>query len=174
MPKLTESELAATTEAVAELLPDEWTYQPAPDRNWGQIAGPNGATLYLTNGLNRPTGAVTGILPDAPFYVTRREHTQCSIGVTLTRPPEAIAREINRRLLPEYLPLYERLRAAVDRHERRQQLQSSLARRLERTAPADPVMSMRVEEHDPEHVRISARLTEAQVLAVFGVLTQSQ
>jgi len=110
---------------VAPFLGDGWTARPHPDGEpsmGGYLDGPDGATLHAYGGYQAGRTdrlAITGYYPDDPTdgrarvggsgcpwlnpgpdaYQARRH----SITVRKDRTPEAIAREIHRRLLPDYL-----------------------------------------------------------------------
>lgn len=126
MPKLYPEELLRLTNELSQHLPEGWS----PHDTHPAINGPDGMCLLLANG--RPRGRVEGLLPSVPnhcFSLSEEQHRQASIGVNLTRSPEAIARDITRRLLPQYEPLFRDVAEARQEYEQQQADRQDLADR---------------------------------------------
>jgi hypothetical protein len=107
-------ELAA---AIAPHLPG-WTFEPAYD-HIAYLVRADGARIGVMVGSWSAKGRVSiaGMWPkfaDGPTYWSSRERAE--ITCAATRTPEAIAREIQRRLIPGYDHEYAIARAYVDRH----------------------------------------------------------
>lgn len=128
MPKLYPEELQRLANEVSQHLAGSWS----PHDTYPAINGPDGMGLLLANG--RPRGRVEGLLPSVPnhcFPLSEEQHQQASIGVNLTRSPEAIARDITRRLLPQYKALFREVAEAKQEYERQQADRESLAAQAE-------------------------------------------
>jgi hypothetical protein len=106
-------DLEALARAIApHLNGGTWQYQPQPadqDRRkwWATITGPNGAEIHLTYRDKRVN--VYGEYPKDQHNryvmdsVKRYNEALPSITVSPSRPPQALAADIQRRFLPEYL-----------------------------------------------------------------------
>jgi hypothetical protein len=103
MQELTDREVRILSWRIAAELStlrgERWT--PGPGYNSGQrkLAGPTGEALYLA--FDRPEVGRVSVCASYPR--TRRRVTGDSITVAHARGGAAVAREINRRILPEYL-----------------------------------------------------------------------
>lgn len=113
-------ELTKMTLAVAAALGPPWK-AVAPeenDRPTDDIANGNGASLYLNIDRHKKRVKVGGSMH---FQVNgRTQYVQLyprfevpGITVAMERGPEAVAKEINRRLLPDYLKAVELAKAQV-------------------------------------------------------------
>jgi hypothetical protein len=88
---------------------DGWSLRP-PSEDWGGclviLDGPGGQALEIFWQAGRKRGEIRGGFPSLPGdrrpYLRHEDEKRCRIGLNLTRPPEALAREIERRLLPAY------------------------------------------------------------------------
>ena len=89
--------------AVAQELGDPWSFRPSDDSRPPRIAHPDGRYIYF-----RLPSQVHGHIPSRAWrqYRFQGRDSEHSIGVTLTRPTKAIAREIRRRLLPHYTAFF--------------------------------------------------------------------
>ena len=107
------------TKQVADALGFEWVYlEPPEPRHWETVKGPDGAAigLHIDQGRLR----IYGQLPEA---IHNHEggsdwwppSPRPAIGCAITKSPTQIARDITRRLLPEYLVVY---RESLDERER--------------------------------------------------------
>ncbi len=111
---------------IASALGADWTYRnPSIDgtiAHWAEIAHQNGYSLAFTS--QYPTYAlhISGNFPrDHCFgYQERRP----SINVDPTKSAEQIAKDINRRLLPLYLPMWTK---AAERQRQRENYASAQA-----------------------------------------------
>ena len=99
---------------------DGWSLHE-PSEEWGGcmlvLEGPSAQTLQVIWCNGRERGEVRGVFPKLPggrdVYVRHEDEKRCRIGVSLTRPPEALARDIQRRLLPAYSQVFERVSRQV-------------------------------------------------------------
>ena len=115
--------LEQTADAVAEHLGDGWATEPTGER-WGpHLVGPDGVRLELTNPdydrLERVH--IAGIYPSGRNWRANRVVID-AINVRLSRGPETIAKEINRRLLPGFLPALREAQAWYAAQERKAEL----------------------------------------------------
>ncbi len=139
-------DLAAIARAVAPHLPG-WTERDSGSRA-GSLQGAGGRALYLT--LPRPSNGrflVRGIYPahpeagyggDMARAVLGHGVSAPEVGISLTKTPEHIARDIQRRFLPDYEELFVRCVSAAQEveafHARQRALGEALAHALGRTA----------------------------------------
>ena len=114
---------------------DGWSLRE-PSEDWGGcmlvLAGPSAQTLELIWCNGRERAEVRGVFPKLPggrdAYVRHEDEKRSRIGVSLTRPPEALARDIQRRLLPAYRQVFERVSRQVQQaHASHEDAESLLA-----------------------------------------------
>lgn len=149
----------AIASAVADHLPEDWNHTPSPSHWAGIIDGPEGMRLVL--GRDR----VSGLLPELHgCHVQDEASKRCRIGVTLTREPQAIAREITRRLLPGYMEVYRDIAAQVNEHHTAKERAEALADKARRRIPQDLIPTIRTTSGGK--VRVTVYLNEAQLDAV--------
>lgn len=97
-----------------------------PDEDWGgrllTLEGPRGQSLELV-WVPGDKGRVEGVIPKcpnkAPTHVRSQEGKLLTIGVSFTRPPDKLARDIERRLLPGYGQVFERIKGEIEQVEAR-------------------------------------------------------
>lgn len=148
----------ATARKVADLLPEGWVHTPHPTHWAGIIDGPEGMRLLL--GRNE----IWGELPeDHGCYVPDEVHERRRIGVTLTREPKAIAREIIRRLLPGYTEAYREIAARAAEYRKLKEQSEALAEKARRLIPRDLIPKI---ETSGERVRVTLHLTDEQLDAL--------
>ena len=107
--------------ALSNLLAQTWAHKPPPDRDWyTYITGPRGCGIHASvDSHNGGRLAIIGLWPD-PIRDTRGTHTfypykdRPRITVAFGRGAQAIAKDITRRFLPKYLPMWEQ---AVQRRD---------------------------------------------------------
>jgi hypothetical protein len=118
----TREEVIALVEGVAEALPGEWDLDPhSADWNWGGILRETatGAVLNFSTSSYRDASKMTvrGVLPsDArgeQAHVLPYGQQAPSINVSASKTPAQVARDVEQRLMPRYLPLLERALAQV-------------------------------------------------------------
>lgn len=144
-------ELTVLTQAVAESLGADWFVPEQEDCNWSRKIQHKvlNATLYVAgDGYNKPTKVnISGSMNvgegnkyvEVYENVKRNDYTHWervsagSISVTIARGPEVIAKEIKRRLLPEYLRILALANAQV---EKDRQYKATKLFNLERMAKA--------------------------------------
>jgi len=114
--------LAAFVKAIAPHLgTDFWQYRPPTESQastWEKIAGPDGSSISFHLDERKGEIKVSGNFIDYaghwyPSDCTRRVP---GINIGVTRSPEQAARDIARRLLPDYLEVY---KEGKDQYERR-------------------------------------------------------
>lgn len=107
---------------------DGWTFREPPE-DWdgwtAVLEGPSGMALHLHWSCRNEPDTIQGVFPSLPGgrdpYLTQEDKERCRIGATLTRPPKALARDIERRLLPGYSDVFERVSPQVEEaHESHQ------------------------------------------------------
>ncbi len=114
----------AYAQAVAKALGDGWTYNDADNRDvdgewprWAQIARTDGGGLHVSREWNTGRYLWSGEYPrdasghDQTPYNAKRP----SITVSPDKSPEQVARDITRRLVPDYLALLAQTRERIDR-----------------------------------------------------------
>lgn len=108
-----------TARAIASHL-EGWSLRP-PKEDWGgavlTLEGPEGKSLQLI-WFSGQKSCVEGVVPDLPCgtraHVRSEERKNLTIGVSFKRPPADLARDIERRLLPGYSEVFERIRRQVE------------------------------------------------------------
>jgi hypothetical protein len=117
-------DLEALARAIAPHLDGEsWRHVPQPAGRDGHavIAGPGGAEIHLGQSWPRGRVQVSGGYPRDHHNryvvdsVKSYSESLPSITVAATRPPQAVAADIARRFLPEYLGLLAKAQAEIDR-----------------------------------------------------------
>lgn len=107
---MTPDEFRTLIDDVASALGDGWSHE-ATDENirygFTHLAGPNGARLSIGHDRYRSGGKleISGAYPDNQVYGL----PTIKIGVGETRGAAVIAKEISRRVLPDYLVELERV-----------------------------------------------------------------
>lgn len=122
MTDLSMTDLPRLTRDIAHHLGEDWAVlAPAPDVDGRELLRDDGALLRIRFTSSRSRGSVTilGIFPGA-FHDRPVHQSTVRIRAATARGPRAIAGDINRRLLPAYLP-------ALDRVRRFQQEQAAAA-----------------------------------------------
>lgn len=157
----------AIASAVANRLPEDWNHAPNPSHWAGIIDGPEGMRLIL--GRNE----VRGQLPDLHgCHVPDEESKRCRIGVSLTREPKAIAREITRRLLPGHMEVYRDIAARANKHRTAKERAEALADKARRRIPRNLIPTIRTSSGCK--VRVTVYLNETQIDAVTESLGSVQ
>jgi hypothetical protein len=118
----TEIDIQKLAQCIAPLLGDGWTYQePSPDgfpsdrKTFAHIAGPTEARLTLTIRDHPDHINIHGVLSWKYNAFIPYRHGLKSINVAHTKPADTIAKDIVRRLLPNYMRvLAETLKNAQD------------------------------------------------------------
>ena len=147
-------------QAVAAALGAPWAFTEADEHEpprclWARIARPDGAEISVhLNTYPKPRLNISGVYPRGPNgrdYGPWDSTKRPSMGVAPDRPAAVIAKEIARRLLPEYLPLYAKAvqdKAAYDAGAGVQQgVASRLAFTLGLPPRAHPADSQSVQIH---------------------------
>lgn len=112
---------------VAPLLNGEWRDRSNPDYAGGSITRDDGAELFLRIEGGRLT--ISGQYP-VGWYQKGGRTEHFNIGVSPGRGAAVIAREIERRLLPDYLPEFARVVQAIAEHDRQEAARDDVAGRL--------------------------------------------
>ena len=97
-----------------------------PGEDWGgrlvTLEGPEGKRLEFI-WVPGDKGRVEGVVPSYPngnrAPVRSEEQKLLTIGVSFTRPPDKLARDIEKRLLPGYGKVFERIRGELEQIEAR-------------------------------------------------------
>lgn len=99
--------LQALAKEIAKSLGNGWTHDQSfaedDGRDWrARIDGPNQQRLFLSNSWAKQKGMlyISGWTPDGVEHDTRNPLP--SINVNLSKTPDQIAKDITRRLLPDY------------------------------------------------------------------------
>lgn len=117
---------------------DGWAVETTTDRDTGRaythiayLTGPNGERLSVRVGQHdiRGTVAIAGTYPDGARDVYP-DPKRISARARDDRPGQAIAREITRRVLPEYGPELSRVREAIARNGRARDARARTAAEL--------------------------------------------
>lgn len=127
-------------DGIAGGLGEDWHVEPprdADDYEWAWISGPGGMRLMI-----QPTGGtdqllkvqVSGLLPQGAPDVMRRDDTRTRhINASVSRGGAAIARDVARRLLPDYATILADTYRAIEKRD---------SARARRQAVTDEVMAM--------------------------------
>ena len=136
---MADREIQGLAEAVAAKLTDAgggaWTARaenPEHPLAGVYLEGPNGGLLFLrVDWRNKARVAVSGEANPRPEYGSIGwGHSWPSIGVASGRGPEAIAREIGRRLLPDYWAALAKYLEVMAAHNRRETATAAVRARL--------------------------------------------
>jgi hypothetical protein len=117
--------------AIAEHLPG-WTVRLREDCEWCDLIRSDGAAICVQVGGFRNEGRVTfrGLHPKFKDGRTYSGGEYVNITCSATREPKAIAKEIQRRLLPRYDHVYATALAYVTSHDERGEEAHAVASRL--------------------------------------------
>ena len=124
------AERAELLTQVAVELGDGWEYLPESTKSiHGMIHKPSGMTLHINNGpYNKPD--TLHIFGSFPLDVRDRH----AINVSKNKTPRQIANDINKRLMGEYEPVYEK---AVDQKLRNDKFETDRLKVVERLLEAN-------------------------------------
>ena len=180
------SSIAATVEQIALYLGPPWKFNRREEpSDWRfEIIDGTGRGLFLRKEYNKPRFQISGLFPrdiTSPYPRDRK-----SIGVSATRPPKDIAADISRRLMPDYLPAFERAKAARQQQREAEAEINTIADALirvtgGRTASYSPCHSRTVyfdggeaEIYSPKDVRLKLHsLTAEQAITIAASLKGS-
>jgi len=126
--KLRKEQLRDIAPTVARLLGEGWsvrTKEPVVGDglpNYVELQGPDGAELSVSAGYSYDkTGSITAHFPDREngyqFWSLPYKVSRPSINVNIARGAKAVAGEIQRRILPDYLPLLAACNEARKQHQ---------------------------------------------------------
>lgn len=122
-------------EGVAPLLGDGWTFKDDPNHWGGTVLGPDGADLFFR--MDGKRLQISGSYPHGTHQkVWGYEHH--SITVSPDRSDEAIAKDIQRRLLPKYLPELANVLERLRLHDEGANAQAEVAKDLARVLGTTP------------------------------------
>jgi hypothetical protein len=121
--------------AVAAELGDAWSL--GDEIGWGfQMNGPGGQRLHIASEKGG-RAEIHGVYPSpTAYYFDGEQHR--SIGVSLSRGPEAIAREIRRRVMPDYVATLAKVKAADERHREAYEARQEYAGKVYRVIGKEP------------------------------------
>lgn len=121
------AEVTAIAEQVVAALGTDWSVEQPHEGNRGvYLVGPGQEKLWLARGWDSGTKTRLVIHGDYPGTETFR-HENHEITVAESRPPAAIAKEIERRLLPKYRDTLAEVIERLDRQRQAQQARDVLA-----------------------------------------------
>jgi hypothetical protein len=149
--KVRKQQLHTMAPYVCALLGEGWTVAPQKHPavegegflpSYLDLNGPDGAQLSLSAGSSYDSkGSVTGYLNDLldgyKFWYLPHGVSRPSIGVNIGRGAKAVASEIKRRVLPDYLPLLAACNEAREAYRNRMGITEAVANRLARTIGGD-------------------------------------
>ena len=156
-----DAKLQAFTQEVVHFLDPlglEYSYRAAEENvgHLGCITGPDGCEIRLRcDGYDFEKTkriAVSGGWPDPiryrgdlhSFYPSRHDDRPASITIALKRGPEVVARDILRRFMPNYLPVWHKMviwrDEAIARNTAKDEAYLTLARADDRKPPAEDCM----------------------------------
>ncbi len=113
--KAKEAELQTITKEVADHLGKPWKYKPAGEHPWSGGIVDGEAKIILASGGGRII--VRGAYP-YNGYLGRGQETP-TITVAISRGAKVLAKEIRRRFIPRYLPLFDEAVAMRRQHNDR-------------------------------------------------------
>jgi hypothetical protein len=109
-------EIPAIATEVARELGNGWCVDPAWDANGRMLDHTDGRRLHVHKPWNKDGFvAVSGVYPHPTAYYFRPED-RFEINVRADRGAEVIAREVTRRLLPDYADVLAKVKAADVQH----------------------------------------------------------
>lgn len=120
-------EHTAIIEQIALYLGRPWKFNALEqDSCWQrQIIDGQGRGLIISKEYNQPKFKISGRFDKR---ITDPQQSEfCSIGVSINREPKAIAADIARRLLPAYLPAFDKARARYLDNEQQAELLANVA-----------------------------------------------
>lgn len=155
---------------VARHLGPEWSVAPDVDREnpeeWGpELVGPGGLRLRI-----EPAGyadvvtklEVRGVFPTGAPWRREHEAATTSIGVSLARGPEAIARDIVRRLLPGCVEFLARCYEHIERKDTEQRRRQSVVDELVALLPGSREASWNRSHGDSQQSEVFLELPGGQ------------
>jgi hypothetical protein len=147
---------------------DGWSLRQ-PSEDWGGclivLHGPGGQTLDIFWQAGRKRGEIRGGFPKLPGdrrpFVRHEDEKRCRIGLNLTRPPEALAREIKRRLLPAYDEVFATVSRQVEKAYASHRGAEDLLGELVGICPKQPQTDYQRHSHEAvfRDIQGSARVT---------------
>jgi hypothetical protein len=192
---MNQSELTSLVEQVAEHLDGAWSVEPFP-ADWGRrgawLRGESGEILSIgeTQEYAKRNKNILDVGTDYP-----REHNERGfstkrprISVSASKSGKQIAADIARRLLPEYLPLLQKVLSDLAARQDYEETTSSIAGQIaglmsvrhspKRTTVSfyhSPYMIFRetmseAKVHDKDEVELSLRLTPRNALRLLNML----
>lgn len=131
MTELTDQQKHDLARKVATALGPDWKYSN-PDRDgqiahWVHVVHKDGYGICLSGGNTRNNPLhISGNYPPKASYGNDRP----SINASTDKTPEQIAKDIQRRLLPDYIALWTKVTTDLKRHEDFEQTQARIAKDL--------------------------------------------
>lgn len=111
---------------VAPLLGEGWVFDDR-DSAGASIAGPDDAELFFYLGYgSKGKVTISSSYPNGTYQKVWK-YDRFEIGVSVSRGAAVIAKEIQRRLLPDYLPELARVRQAIADHDAAEARRDSVA-----------------------------------------------
>ncbi len=120
-------EHAALIEQIALYLGRPWKFNALEqDSCWQRhIIDGQGRGLIISKEYNQPKFKISGRFDKR---ITDPHHSEfCSIGVSINRQPKAIAADIERRLLPQYLKAFDTARSRYFENQQKAELLNAVA-----------------------------------------------
>lgn len=123
---------------IAEILPGSWDVRPFPEAWGADVNDPDtGASLYIVTSTWKQADRieVKSQLPqdskgETPYVGLQYGQSMPAITVSGNKSAEQIARDIERRLMPAYLPLLERARKQIAETEEYYNRTETMARKI--------------------------------------------
>jgi hypothetical protein len=128
------SGLGSLATGIAVALGDGWAFEPGAWDGCGTLRHADGRALFLTtasHGMSKGRVRVEGTFPGA----ATREMDACFVTVGVTRPAAAVARDLERRLLPRYEELLPEARERVARDQAEELDRERVAAEVMRVLP---------------------------------------
>lgn len=120
-------EHTALIEQIALYLGRPWKFNALEQEScWQrQIIDGQGRGLIISKEYNQPKFKISGRFDKR--ITDPHQSDFCSIGVSINREPKAIAADIKRRLLPSYLPAFDKARTRFLENEQQAELLNAMA-----------------------------------------------
>lgn len=134
---MNQPELTLLAEQVAEHLPGAWSVEPFP-ADWGRrgawLRGEHGETLSIgeTQDYSKRNKNQLDVGTDYPKEHRERGFStkRPKISVSASKTGQQVASDIERRLLPDYLPLFEKVLQDLEQWRSYEETTSSLAAKI--------------------------------------------
>jgi hypothetical protein len=113
---------------IAEQLTGEWSASDGPSSYSATLTGPDGESLFVNIGWRNeePKLAISASFNGLKEHIPYKAKKSHDIGVSKAKSPATVAREIERRLLPDYRVILGQARERKANHDESERITSEL------------------------------------------------